>query len=81
MGKLEINIIPVDTDGVSEVPDDMIPESPEELIGNRIDFVVQITKAFDLQEDFCKDVHCEYTFFLGEEKYTTITVPGKNREP
>ena len=81
MGKLKINIIPVDQDGESEVPDDMIPENPDDLIGQRIDFKVEISQALDLPEDFCKDIHCEYTFFLGEEKYTTTTVEGKNREP
>ncbi len=33
MGKLEVNIIPVDQDGDSEVPEEFIPEEPEELIG------------------------------------------------
>jgi kinesin family member 13 len=33
MGKLEINIIPVDADGESEIPDDMIPDNSEELVG------------------------------------------------
>jgi len=81
MGKLEINILPVDIDGESEVPDDFIPEQPEDLIGNRIDFIVQITKAIDLPEDFCKNVFCEYQFFLSEDKYTTKTIEGKNRNP
>lgn len=81
MGKLEINVVPVDIDGESDIPDDMIPEDPNELIGNRIDFVVQITKAYDLPEDFCKDIYCEYTFFLGEEKFTSDAVTGKNRNP
>lgn len=40
MGKLEINVVPVDIDGESDIPDDMIPEDPVDLIGNRIDFVV-----------------------------------------
>ena len=40
MGKLEINVVPVDIDGESDIPDDMIPEDPIDLIGNRIDFVV-----------------------------------------
>ena len=81
MGKLEINVIPVDVDGESEVPDDMIPDDPTDLIGQRMDFIVQISKAIELPPDFCQDVYCEYTFFLGEEKFTTETVPGKNRNP
>jgi hypothetical protein len=40
MGKLELNVIPVDVDGESEVPDDMIPEDPTDLIGQRMDFIV-----------------------------------------
>jgi hypothetical protein len=81
MGKLELNVIPVDVDGESEVPDDMIPEDPTDLVGQRMDFIVQITKAIDLPQDFCQDIYCEYTFFLGEEKFTTEVVPGKNRQP
>ena len=81
MGKLEINVVPVDTDGESEVPDDMIPEDPMDLLNQRMDFRVEIVRAFDLKEDFCKDIHCEYTFFLEEEKFSTEVVPGKNREP
>lgn len=33
MGKIEVNIIPVDEDGESEVPEDKIPDEPEELVG------------------------------------------------
>ena len=66
MGKLEVNVIPVDEDGESEVPDERIPEAPEELEGNRIDFIIEIKRAFDLKEDFCKDVFCEYTFYLDD---------------
>jgi hypothetical protein len=81
MGKLDINVVPVDMDGESDLPDDMIPEDPNDLIGNRIDFVVQIAKATELPEDFCRDVYCEYTFYLGEEKFTSEAITGKNRNP
>jgi hypothetical protein len=33
MGKLEVNLIPVDTDGESEIPEENIPENPLDLIG------------------------------------------------
>ncbi len=81
IGRLDINIVPVDQDGESDIPDDLIPDSPQELIGQRMDFIVQIQKATELPPDFCKDVFCEYTFFIGEEKYTTIQVKGKNQNP
>ena len=69
MAKLEINLIPVDEDGENEVPEEKIPDEPEDLIGQRIDFVVEISKATELPDTFCKDVFCEYTFYLGEEKF------------
>ena len=81
MGKLDVNIVPVDEDGESEISDEMIPDSPDELEGRRIDFIVQISKAFDLKEDFCKDVFCEYSFFLDEQKFSTQISLGKNMKP
>jgi hypothetical protein len=30
-GKLELNLIPVDTDGENEVPEDMLPDDPQDL--------------------------------------------------
>ena len=42
-GKLKINVIPVDPSGSEDLPDEMIPDEPEDLIGTeRIDFVVKI---------------------------------------
>jgi hypothetical protein len=40
MGKLEMNVFPVDIEGEPDIPDDMIPDDPRDLIGHRIDFVV-----------------------------------------
>lgn len=40
MGKLDINIVPVDADGESDIPDDLVPEAAEELVGQRVDFLV-----------------------------------------
>lgn len=41
-GKLEVNVIPVDPDGNDELADDDLPESPEDMLNRRIDFLVQI---------------------------------------
>ena len=65
-GKLEINIIPVDTDGIGEYPEELISDEPMDLIGNRLDFIVEISKATDLPPDFCRDVYCEYRFYLDD---------------
>jgi hypothetical protein len=81
MGKLEVNIIPVDQDGESELPEDMIPEEPEDLEGQRIDFIIEIKQAIDLPSNFCRDVFCHYTFFLDDEKYQSVKILGKNPNP
>mgnify|MGYP001807039981 CR=1 FL=1 len=47
MGKLDINLIPVDEDGESEIPEDKIPDEPAELIGQRIDFILDLNNAID----------------------------------
>ena len=33
VGHLEVNIIPVDENGWDDVPEDMIPDEPEDLLG------------------------------------------------
>ena len=41
-GKLDVNIIPVDAEGNDDIPDEDVPEQPEDLLNRRIDFLVQI---------------------------------------
>lgn len=62
-GKLDVNIIPVNPDGSADELE-FIPEEPTDLIDQRIDFTVQIDRASDLPEDLCRDVYCEYQFYL-----------------
>ena len=81
MGKLDVNVIPTDEEGEPDIPEEKVPEDPSELIGQRIDFVVEINKAMDLPDNFCKDVFCEYTFFLSEEKFSTTQILGKDTNP
>lgn len=48
VGKIKVNIVPIyiDEDGMeTDVPEDLFPENPEELIDRRIDFIVEIDKA------------------------------------
>jgi hypothetical protein len=40
VGKLEVNIVPCCEDGEIDIPEDLLPEFPEQLIDNRIDFIV-----------------------------------------
>lgn len=79
-GKLELNITPVNPDGTSEDLD-FIPDEPSDLIDQRIDFVVDIIKAYDLPEDLCRDIYVEYSFYLDPTKYKTGVIVGKERSP
>ena len=81
VGKLEVNIVPCCEDGDIEIPEEMIPENPEDIIGSRIDFYVEIKRAFDLPDDFCKDIFCKYVLYIGEEEFATQPVLGKNHTP
>jgi len=66
---------------MEEMPDELIPDEPEELLGNRVDYLVQINKALDLPSNFCRDSYVEYSLFLSEEKHKTNVVEGKDRNP
>ena len=80
-GQLELNVIPVDPDGNEDLCDDDLPESQEDLLNRRIDFLVTIQSAKDLPSNFCKDVFVEYKIYLEDQKYRTKVVEGKNRNP
>ncbi len=80
-GKLEVNIIPVDENEDPDLPDDMIPDTPMDLVSTRIDFIVHIIRAYDLPKDFCRDVFCEYQFYIEKDIIRTPIMPGKNQRP
>ena len=79
VGKLEVNIVPCCEDGEIDIPEEHLPEAPEDLINQRIDYKVEIKKAFDLPEDFCKDIFCKYQLYIGEEEFATAPILGKNQ--
>ncbi len=78
-GKIEVNLVPTDPTGTDEPPEELITDNPDDLIDNRLDFLVQITRCKDLPEDLCRDVYVEYTFYLDPEKHRTVVISGKNR--
>jgi len=80
---LDVNITPVGPDGesIEDMPDEMIPEEPEDMLDQRIDYIIQINKALDLPSNFCRDVFVEYSLFLSDDKYKTKVIAGKNRNP
>jgi len=80
-GKLYLNIVPVDSEGNKDIPPEAIPNDPMELVNSQMDFMVEIKEAKDLPETCCKDVFCEYKFYLDETKYATPIAKGRNRNP
>lgn len=83
-GKLEVNIAPCDEMGSSR-PSNLVIESANDLIGEQIDFNLQIGKGFEMAYDlFEYDIWLEYTFLLNNfsETFRTKVIPAKsNKRP
>jgi hypothetical protein len=60
MGELTIDIIPHDDNGNEY---DEVPDQPNELIGQSLNYTVSIIKVKDLPENFCKNFQVEYQTF------------------
>jgi hypothetical protein len=78
MGYLGIDIVPHDEENNEY---DEIPESPNELIGQPINFRVEIKHCKDLPKNFCKGIQVEYTSFHDNMTYKTKVVEGKEQNP
>lgn len=73
-GILKMNIIPL------EINDEEGPEFPEEVIGCKISFEVEISEANNLPSSHANNVYCSYEFWK-EETRSTDTVPMHNENP
>lgn len=82
-GQLDVNIVPVGPEGeaIEDMADELIPEEPEELLDQSLNYVVQINKALSLPDNFCRDPYVEYSLFLSEDKYRTNVAVGKQKDP
>jgi kinesin family member 13 len=76
-GYLRMNIIPTDEGGQ---PLEEGPDSPEELVGQIINFRVEINEARNLPQSHSNNVYCEFHFpGLGIRR--TSIVPGYSEQP
>ena len=73
-GNLKMNINPVYID------EEFCPESPEEVIGTKISFDIEISEATCLPSSHANNVYCTYDFWK-EETRITDTVPMHNENP
>ena len=64
-GQLSINVVPCAEDGNESLDEDEISDEPEALIGNSLDFKVKIENVTNLPEDFCRNIFCEYEYYVG----------------
>jgi len=80
-GQVDVNIIPCDENGNEDLDDESVPDDPMELLNNTLDFKVKIDRLMNLPENFCRNVYCEYTFYMDDHKYTTEVYEGKCTNP
>jgi len=71
VGTLNIDVEPHDENG-NEYEE--VPEDPNELIGQSIQYRVIINEINDLPENFCKNVYIEYESFYNKQYNTTKIV-------
>ena len=64
-GQLTINVGPCEEDGNESMDEDNISDNPEDMIGQSIDFKVNIDNITNLPEDFCRNIFCEYEYYVG----------------
>ena len=73
-GTLKMNINPI------EIDEEDCPEAPEEVVGTKISFDVEISEATNLPSSHANNVYCTYDFWK-EETRITSTVPMHNENP
>jgi hypothetical protein len=76
-GILTIDVIPVDEKGNLF---DEIPEKPEDLVGEKFRFIVDIKEVKDLPEHFCKGFQVEYASFSDNKNYRTKVYNEEGKE-
>lgn len=80
-GQVSINVVPCDEEGNEDLDEDELSDDPQALIGNPLDFKVKIDNVTNLPEDFCRNIFCEYEYYVGGDKYRTPVCQGKNTSP
>ena len=74
-GQLHVSLVPCNTDGTDpEDPDDLFVEDASELVGQRMDFRIEIKSVQGVRPHF-QDIHCQFTFFM-DKLHTTKMVSG-----
>lgn len=80
-GQLEINLVPCDEDGNEDIDEDLLSDDPADLKDQSLTFKVKISRIANLPEDFCRNIYCEYGWYLDKEKYRTPASAGPDQNP
>lgn len=63
-GQVDVNVVPCDENGDEDLDEEQLVDDPKDLINQSLDFKVKITQISNLPEDFCRDIFCEYEFYM-----------------
>lgn len=80
-GELSVNLVPCDEEGNEDLDEDLLSDEPMDLLNQSLDFKVKIAEITSLPEDFCRNIFCEYEFYMDKAKYSTPVSNGKNQAP
>ena len=81
VGQLALNVVPCDENGDSELDEENEPLDPQELLSQPLNFKVKISHASNLPEDFCRNIYCEYKFYIDDTVFKTEVVEERTRTP
>lgn len=70
-GEIHMNVVPCDEEGNEELDEEMMSDDPNDLLNERLDFKVKIEKLTNLPKNFCRNIFCEYRFFMEDTLYKT----------
>eukprot|EP00045_Choanoeca_perplexa_P012559 m.137426 g.137426 ORF g.137426 m.137426 type:complete len:975 (+) comp16054_c1_seq5:1658-4582(+) len=81
-GKLEVEIVPCDQRGRPTLElDDIFIDSPDELLGQRVDFLISIKAVSSLPPQY-NNINCKLTFYDNAPVETSkIATKGSDRTP
>jgi len=83
IGKLDVNIYPIDEYGEPLGDNLDFVEDPSELLNKRLDFALEITKG-EFEENLCRDTYCQYSLLTEDndtQNFQTVTIKGATTKP
>ena len=80
IGKLNVNIVPLNEEGEAITDEDDIIEDPTELLSKRLDFTISIEDG-ELPENLYKNTYCQYSLLKDDETFEIYKTNIVNYDP